>query len=77
MNDKEPKGIIELGDIYIKCFIFQTNNNHLEILSTSITPSAGIHNDIVVNLSKASNSINYQVFLEKMLKIISYIFLIS
>ena len=57
MNDKEPKGIIELGDIYIKCLIFETNNNNLEILSTSITPSEGIHNDVIVNLVKASKAI--------------------
>ena len=58
MNNKEPQGIIELDDINIKCLIFQINdNNDSEILSTSITPSDGIQNDIVVNLAKASNAI--------------------
>ena len=54
---EDPIGIIELGNINIKCIIFIINNNNAEILSTSTFPSAGFHNDIVVNLSKASNSI--------------------
>ena len=57
MNYDEPKGIIELGDINIKCLIFKINNDKPEILSTSISPSEGIHNDIVTNLTKATNSI--------------------
>jgi len=57
MNTDDPIGIIELGNINIKCLIFKINNNNAEILSTSITPSRGIHNDIVVNLSKASSAI--------------------
>ena len=58
MDNKEPQGIIELDDINIKCLIFQVNdNNDAEILSTSIKPSDGIHNDIIVNLEKASNVI--------------------
>ena len=57
MNDDDPIGIIELGNINIKCLIFKINNNNTEILSTSITPSEGFHNDIVVNLSKASSAI--------------------
>ena len=53
-----PIGIIELGDINIKCVIFKINNNNdSEILSTSITNSEGIHNDVVVNLKKASDAI--------------------
>ncbi len=58
MNPEVPIGIIELGDINIKCVIFKINNNNdSEILSTSITDSEGIHNDIVVNLKKATHSI--------------------
>ena len=58
MNSEGPIGIIELGNINIKCIIFKINdNNTSEILSTSITSSEGIHNDIVVNLKKASNVI--------------------
>ena len=58
MSPNDPIGIIELGNINIKCLIFKiNNNNNSEILSTSIIPSEGIHNDIVVNLSKASNTI--------------------
>ena len=53
-----PIGIIELGDVNIKCVIFKINNNNdSEILSTSITNSEGIHNDVVVNLKKASDAI--------------------
>ena len=58
MSEEIPIGIIELGDVNIKCIIFKINdNNNAEILSTSITDSEGIHNDIVVNLKKASNAI--------------------
>ena len=57
MNFKDPIGIIELGNLNIKCIIFRINNNNTEILSTSITPSEGIHNDVVVNISKASKAI--------------------
>ena len=57
MNSKDPIGVIELGNKYIKCLIFQINNNSSEILSSSIIQAEGIHNDIVVNLSKAAESI--------------------
>jgi len=58
MNSEDPVGIIELGDTNIKCLIFKiNNNNNSEVLSTAITPSEGIHNDVVVNLAKASNAI--------------------
>jgi len=57
MTVDDPIGIIELGNINIKCLIFKINNNNAEILSTSITPSDGFHNDAVVNLSKASRAI--------------------
>jgi len=57
MNPEEPVGIIEFGDINLKCLIFRITKNVVEILSTSIIPSDGMHNDIIVNLSKASNAI--------------------
>jgi len=57
MTVDDPIGIIELGNFNIKCLIFKISNNNAEILSTSITPSDGFHNDIVVNLSKASSAI--------------------
>ena len=58
MNSEDLIGIIELGNINIKCLIFKIkNNNESEILSTSITSSEGIHNGIVVNLTKASKAI--------------------
>ena len=57
MNSEDPIGIIELGNLNIKCLIFKINNNNAEILSTSTTPSEGIHNDVVMNLTKASNAI--------------------
>lgn len=58
MIPDNPRGIIELGNINIKCLIFQINNNDTsEILSTSLTRSEGIHNGVIVNLAKASNAI--------------------
>jgi len=58
MNSEDLIGIIELGNINIKCLIFKIkNNNESEILSTSITSSEGIHNGVVVNLTKASKAI--------------------
>ena len=54
----EAIGIIELGNIKIKCVIFKIkNDNSSEILSTSSCDSAGIHNGVVINLSKASDVI--------------------
>ena len=58
MVSNNLKGIIELGNIYFKCIIFQINSdNKSKILSNSITQSEGIHNGVVVDLAKASNSI--------------------
>ena len=58
MNINEPTGIIELGNLSIKCLIFKTNiDNRIEILSSSIIKTEGFHNDTVVNLQKASNTI--------------------
>ena len=58
MSPEDLRGIIELGNINIKCLIFKIkNNNESEILSTSVTLSEGIHNGMVVNLTKASNAI--------------------
>ena len=58
MNPETPIGIIELGDVNIKCVIFKINsNNDSEILSTTVGNSEGIHNDVVINLKKASNVI--------------------
>ena len=61
MNVDEPIGIIELGNKDIKCLIFKTNKNNTEILSTSITPSEGFHNDVVINLSKATSVIRSSI----------------
>ena len=57
MNSDDPIGIIELGNINIKCIIFKIKDNKSEILSTSITSSEGIHNGAVINLTKASKAI--------------------
>ena len=58
MSIEEPLGIIELGNLNLKCLIFKiSNNDKSEILSTSITDSEGIHNDILVNLPKATSAI--------------------
>ena len=62
MNLEDPIGIIELGNVNLKCLIFQINkNNSSEVLSTAITPSEGIHNDVVVNLTKASKAIRLSI----------------
>ena len=50
-------GIIEFGDVSIKCLIYKVDDNTTEILSSSEIPSEGIKNDIVVNLKKASSAI--------------------
>ena len=57
MNSEDPIGIIELGNLNIKCLVFKINSDNAEILSTSITPSKGFHNDVVVNSVKASTAI--------------------
>jgi len=54
----DPRGVIELGNVNIKCLIFSVGDGiALEILSTSIVSSEGIHNGVIVNLSKASSAI--------------------
>ena len=58
MSPEDPKGIIELGNINVKCIIFRINNDEVpEILSTAAIRSEGIHNGVVVNLSNASQAI--------------------
>ena len=58
MNSEDLIGIIELGNINIKCLIFKIkNNNESEVLSTSITSSEGIHNGAIINLAKATKAI--------------------
>ena len=58
MTTGDPRGVIELGNINVKCLIFSIdNNNILEILSTSVFRSDGMHNGVIVNLSKASSVI--------------------
>ena len=58
MTDGDLIGIIELGDVKIKCIIAKVNNeNFSEILSTSSIESQGIHNGTVVNIAKASDAV--------------------
>jgi len=58
MNSSEPLGIIELGNINLKCLIFKIkDDNSSEILSASITQSAGIHNGVIINLKNATESL--------------------
>jgi len=58
MGSDDPRGIIELGNINIKCLIFRINNGDTsEILSTAVTRSEGIHNGVIVNLTNASQVI--------------------
>ena len=71
MSATTPIGIIELGDTNIKCLIFKvSNDNETEILSTSITPAEGIHNDVIINLAKATKTVRSCISLaEKKAKI--------
>jgi len=58
MSPDDPRGIIELGNVNIKCLIFKINNaDTAEILSTAVTRSEGIHNGVIVNLTNASQVI--------------------
>ena len=58
MNSDNPKGIIELGNLNLKCIIYKIeDDDSFQVLSTSITNSEGIHNGVVVNLKNASNAI--------------------
>ena len=57
MISANPKAIIELGNLNIKCLIFVLNNNIPEILSYEIVKSEGIHNGTVTNFSKALKAI--------------------
>ena len=58
MITNNPRGIIELGNIYIKCIIFRINDSNIsEILSISVIRSEGIHNGVIVNATKALNAI--------------------
>ena len=58
MSSDEPKGIIELGNINLKCLIFKISNDGTsEVLSSALTRSKGIHNGVVVNLTNASQAI--------------------
>jgi len=58
MISQSPKGIIELGNINVKCLIFKINeDNTSDILSTSIIKSEGMHNGVITNLNKATKTI--------------------
>ena len=58
MSSADPRGIIELGNINIKCLIFRINSSDTsEILSTAVIRSEGIHNGVIVNLTNASQVI--------------------
>ena len=58
MSSDDPRGIIELGNINIRCLIFRINNDDSsEILSTAVIRSEGIHNGVIVNLANASQAI--------------------
>ena len=58
MDSNNSIGIIELGNINIKCLIFRINNDDAsEILSSSLVKSEGIHNSKIVNPVKAANAV--------------------
>ena len=62
----DPIGIIELGNIKIKCIIVKINNENVaEILSTSSIDSEGIHNGVIINITMASNAIRSCIKLKK------------
>jgi len=61
MDSQETIGIIELGNLNLKCLIYKINNNNQEILSATTTPSEGIQNDVVMNLKKASDAIRLSI----------------
>ena len=48
MIPENLKAIIELGNINIKCIIFNIKSDIPEILSTSKASSEGIHNGVIV-----------------------------
>ena len=58
MIPENPLGIIELGNLNIKCLIFNIDNsNTVKILSSSKIQSEGIHNSVIINISKATKAI--------------------
>jgi len=51
-------GTIELGNVNIKCVIFNIkDDNSWEVLSSSLVKTQGIHNGVIVNPSKATSVI--------------------
>ncbi len=58
MIPEDHVGIIELGNLDLKCLIFTTNESgNSEILSASTVNSDGIHNGVITSIKKASNAI--------------------
>ena len=58
MGSENLIGIIELGNLNIKCNILDFNSDDkLEVISSSLTKTQGIHNSTIVNVSKATQSI--------------------
>tara|TARA_Y100000590_G_scaffold457339_1_gene609765 strand:+ start:2314 stop:3540 length:1227 start_codon:yes stop_codon:yes gene_type:complete len=58
MASDDSIGIIELGNLSIRCIIFRIKSDNIsEILSSSINPSEGIHNGVITNIKKAATSI--------------------
>ena len=58
MSSDSPKGIIELGNLNLKCIIFRIEDEDTpQILSTSIISSEGVHNGVIVNLKNATRAI--------------------
>ena len=62
MSPEDIIGVIELGNLNLKCLIFRINkNNDLELLSSTVTFSEGFHNDVVMNFKKACDSIRQSI----------------
>jgi len=62
MNLDDPIGIIELGNINLKCIIFRVDqHNRSEILCNEVSSAEGIANDSIVNLKKSTNAIRLAI----------------
>ena len=57
MNSDDPVGIIEISNETLKCLIFKIEDDNFDILSSSTTPSKGIVNGVIANISSSTTAI--------------------
>jgi cell division protein FtsA len=57
MNSDDPVGIIEISNETLKCLIFKIEDDNFYILSSSTTPSKGIVNGVIANISSSTAAI--------------------